>query len=145
MSDRTKLILAVMFGSLGLALAIFATVVAVNARNTAQSDEKVIEQVRSEFTAAQAAQDAKEQASLSQAEKFVNSLSKQEGRLARKLRRTDRQLRAVRSELTALEADQADEFDRVNRRVSQTNEKVANLQRQVTRLKQRVQILEAGG
>jgi predicted RNase H-like nuclease (RuvC/YqgF family) len=145
MSDRTKIILAMVFGALGLAVGIFATVVAVNARDEATSGEAVTEQVRAEFTASQAAQDAKEQASLSKAEKFVNSLSKEEGRLARKLRRTDRRLRSLETGVTAIEADQADEFDRVNRRISRTNQQVANLKRQVSNLRQEVEILGAGG
>jgi hypothetical protein len=145
MSDRTKIILAMVFGALGLAVGIFATVVAVNARDAANSGEAVTEQVRAEFTASQAAQDAKEQASLSKAEKFVNSLSKEEGRLVRKLRRTDRRVRSLETGVTAIEADQADEFDRVNRRISRTNQQVANLKRQVSNLRQEVEILGAGG
>jgi nitrogen fixation protein FixH len=145
MSDRTKIILAMVFGVLGLAVGIFATVVAVNARDAANSGEAVTEQVRAEFTASQAAQDAKEQASLSKAEKFVNSLSKEEGRLVRKLRRTDRRVRSLETGVTAIEADQADEFDRVNRRISRTNQQVANLKRQVSNLRQEVEILGAGG
>jgi len=145
MSDRTKIILAMVFGALGLAVGIFATVVAVNARDAATSGEAVTEQVRAEFTASQAAQDAKEQASLSKAEKFVNSLSKEEGRLVRKLRRTDRRVRSLETGVTAIEADQADEFDRVNRRISRTNQQVANLKRQVSNLRQEVEILGAGG
>lgn len=145
MSDQTKLVLAVVFGALGLAIGIFATIVAVNARDAANSDQAVTEQVRTEFAAAQAAQDAKEKAGLSRAERFVNSLSGEERRLVRKLRRTDRRLRALENQLAATQADQADEFDRVNRRVSQTNQKVAKLQRQISNLRQEVEILSAAG
>ena len=145
MSDRPKIILAVGFGALGLAIGIFATVVAVNARSTAESGEAVTEQVRSEFAAAQAAQDATEQASLSKAEKFVNSLSKDEKALARKLRRSDRRLARLRAEVTSLEADQADEFDRTNRRISRSNQQIEKLRRQVSNLREQVEILEAAG
>ena len=145
MSDQTKLVLAVVFGALGLAIGIFATVVAVNARDAANTGEQVTTQVRAEFAAAQAAQDAKEQASLSKAEKFVDSLSRQEGRLVRKLRKTDRRLRALSTEIAAIEADQADEFDRVNSRVSRTNQQVAKLQRQIANLRQEIEILSTAG
>lgn len=144
-SDRTKIVLAIAFGAAGLLLGIFATIVAVNARDTANSGEAVTEQVRAEFAAAQASQDAREQADVSRAEEFINSLSRQEKGLIRKLRKTDRRLKALRAEVTALEADQADEFDRVNRRVSKTNQNVAGLKRQIANLRERVQILEAGG
>jgi chromosome segregation ATPase len=145
MSDRTKVVLAVAFGAAGLLLGIFATIVAVNARDTANSGEAVTEQVRAEFAASQAAQDAREQASLSEAEEFVDSLSRQEKGLIRKLGKTDRRLKAVRAEVAALEVDQADEFDRVNRRVSKTDQQVARLKRQIANLREQVQILEAGG
>lgn len=145
MSDSTKIVLAVVFGALGLAIGIFATVVAVNARNAVNSGDQLTTQVRAEFAASQAAQDAKEQAGLSKAEKFVNSLSRQEIRAVRTLRRTDRRLRAVATQVAAIEADQADEFNRVNRRVSQTNQRVSRLQRQIANLRQEIEILAAAG
>ena len=145
MSDRTKLVLAIAFGAVGLLLGIFATIVAVNARDAANSGEAVTEQVRTDFAASQAAQDAREQATVSKAEEFVNSLSSQDKGLIRKLRKTDRRVNSLRAEVTAFGADQADEFDRVNRRVSQTDQKVSRLKRQIANLREQVQILEAGG
>ena len=152
MSDRTKMVIAMVLGALGLAIGIFATLVAVNARDTANSGEAVTEQVRTEFAAAQAAQDAQEQADLSKAERFVRTLSREEKGLVRKLRRTDRRLNSLSTELAAVEADQASEFDRTNRRISKTNQsveglqgQVANLKRQVSNLRQEVNLLEAGG
>ncbi|MFM8792339.1 MAG: hypothetical protein ACKOFX_07655, partial [Solirubrobacterales bacterium] len=84
MSDAVKLIIAITAGLIGLALAIFATIVAVNARNTANSDasvqQVVTQEVKQRLDQAIAEQARKEARQVSVAEKFVRSLDASERR-----------------------------------------------------------------
>ena len=134
MTDRTKLIIAVTAGLVGLAVAIFATIVAVNARETAQNDSAVQQQVSQQVDDALRAQGRKEARQISQAERFVQSLSQGERAVVREISRLRRSIRALKVEVASIEADQADEFSRVNSRIDSTNDRVSSLNRRVTRL-----------
>jgi len=133
-TDRTKLIIAVTAGLVGLAVAIFATIVAVNARETAQNDSAVQQQVSQQVDDALRAQGRKEARQISQAERFVQSLSQGERTVVREISRLRRSIRALKVEVASIEADQADEFSRVNSRIDSTNDRVSSLNRRVTRL-----------
>lgn len=138
MTDRTKLIIAVTAGLIGLALAIFATIVAVNARDKAENDASVQAEITQEVEArldeALREQAAKEGRQLSQAERFIRTLSRDEKNAVREFARIKRSIRALKVEVAAVEADQADEFSRVNKRISQTNADVASLNQRVRRI-----------
>ena len=67
MSERTKLILAITLGSLGVALGLLATIVAFNAREEVDSDQQVSRQVDERFAEAQAKQDRREKEQASEA------------------------------------------------------------------------------
>ena len=134
MTDRTKLIIAVTAGLIGLAVAIFATIVAVNAREAADNESAVQQQVSDQVNQSLRDQASKEAAQLSRAERFVNSLSRGERVAVREISRLRRSVRSLKSEVAAIEADQADEFSRVNNRIDSTNSRVSSLNRRVTRL-----------
>lgn len=134
MTDRTKLIIAVTAGLIGLAVAIFATIVAVNAREAANDDAAVQQQVSQQVSQSLRDQARKEAAQVSRAERFVQSLSRGERVAVREIVRLRRSVRSLKSEVAAIEADQADEFSRVNNRIDSTNNRVSALNRRVTRL-----------
>ena len=134
MTDRTKLIIAVTAGLIGLAVAIFATIVAVNAREKADSDAAVQQQVSDQVNQSLREQARKEASRVSRAERFVQSLSQSERAAVREISRLRRSVRSLKSEVAAIEADQADEFSRVNGRIDSTNNRVSSLSRRVTRL-----------
>lgn len=145
MTDQTKSVLAIVFGVLGLVIGIFATVVAVNARNAANSGEAVTQQVRTEFATAQAAQDAKEQAQVSKAERFVNSLSGKEKKVVREFQRIRRSVRQLKVSTAAGEADQADEFNRLNNRITKLQNQVGSLKKRVNQLQNELDAVVASG
>jgi len=133
-TDRTKLIIAVTAGLIGLVLAIFATIVAVNARDTAESDASVQQQVSQQVSEALREQARKEERQISKAEQFIQSLSGSEKKAVRAIARLRRSVRALKVEVAGIEADQADEFSRVNGRVTKTNATVSSLSQRVRRL-----------
>lgn len=164
MSSNTKQVLAITLGALGLALGILATVVAYNAKDAADSNASVTSQVQTEFAAAQAKQDAKEQAQVSGAERFVNKLSKSEkstlkyvnqnAALVKKntkaIKSLKKQINALESrdtelaaELSATEEDQRKDYNKLNKRIDNTNAALNQLQRSVKNLRETVNILEA--
>ena len=140
MTDRTKLIIAVTAGLIGLALAIFATIVAVNAREKAESDASLQEQVSSQVDEALRQQARKERRQISKAERLVQSLSGSERKAVREIARMRRSIQALKVEVAGIEADQADEFSRVNGRVTSTNNQVAALSRRVSRLERELNL-----
>lgn len=134
MTDRTKLIIAVTAGLIGLALAIFATIVAVNARDKAESDASVQQQVSQQVDEALRTQARKEARRISRTERFVQSLSGSERKAVREISRLRRSVRALKVEVASIEADQADEFSRANGRISNLSTQVSSLTRRVKRL-----------
>ena len=164
MSSNTKQVLAITLGALGLALGILATIVAYNAKDAADNNASVTSQVQTEFAAAQAKQDAKEQAQVSGAERFVNKLSKSEkatlryvNQNAALIKKTKKMIKSLKkqinslesrdaelaAELTATEEDQRKDYNKLNRRINNTNAEVNQLQRSVQNLRNTVDILEA--
>ena len=101
MSDRTKLILAVTLGSVGLALGILGTVVAFNARSEAKSNQEITAVVEEQFLDAQKRQDKLEAGRVSKAEKLVANLSADEKSLLRRLNGNVRAIRVMRKRLNS--------------------------------------------
>lgn len=160
MTDRTKLIIAVTSGLIGLAIAVFATIVAINARDTAEGESEVQQLVTREVERrldAEQRQRAREQdRRISAAEKFINSLDKGERRVLRNFVRQRRSIEKLNSEyarqrrsigklksdLTTISSDQSDEFSLLSRRISNTQEDVSALENQVRRIRNE---LDSGG
>ena len=142
MTDRTKLIIAITAGLVGLVLAIFATIVAVNARNTAENDASVQAEVTSQVEArldtALKEQAAREQGQVSRAERFIRSLSKDERRALRLIAAQRASIRALGRKVDAIETDQADEFSRVNRRIDDLNAEIVALEQKVRRIQNEI-------
>lgn len=166
MSGNTKTTLAIVFGVVGILLGALGTITAYNAKSAVDSDAQMAAEVESlvdeRFKEAQARQDQMEADQHSQAEKFVNQLTKgeknllakingnhqQSNRLERKTRRLNRQVRKLRNQLNTLnnrdreltnevaqvEAEQASEFDQLNKRINKTNRQIQRMQRQLSRL-----------
>ena len=147
MSDRTKLILAVTLGSVGLALGILGTVVAFNARNAVRSNQEIASLVRAEFAEAQKRQDQLEESQVSGAEKLVDSLSRSEknqlgkinsnakatGRLRRRVNNQQRQIDALKSttrqlsgQVSNLQSQTQKNFNTLNDRIDRTNQRIDN-------------------
>ena len=93
MTDRTKLILAITLGSLGLVIGIVAAITAFNAKSEADSDQDVISTVDQRFAEAQAKQDKLEKKQASDAETLVNSLTGKERSLVRQLNKQSKQIK----------------------------------------------------
>lgn len=138
MTDRTKLIIAVTAGLIGLALAIFATIVAVNARNTAENDASVQAEVSREVEQRLGEelrkQSEEEQSRISRAERFIQTLSKDERRALRVIAGQRASIKSLRREVSAIEADQADEFARVNKRITGVNSRIAEIENQIRQI-----------
>ena len=139
MSDAAKLIIAITAGLIGLALAIFATIVAVNARNTANNDasvqQVVTQEVEQRLDQAIAEQARKEARQVSVAEKFVRSLDTGERRTIREYVRLRRTVKRLKSDLEATAVAQKDGFSRLDRRITNTNEDLAALSIRVRRVR----------
>jgi chromosome segregation ATPase len=152
MTDRTKLILAITLGSVGLALGILGTIVAFNTKNEVRSDREVSAVVNENFAEAQKRQDELEARQASEAEKLVNSLSASERGLIRRINGNIRAVGAIRKRLNRQER-QIKGLESLDQQLSG---EIASLQRQVTRnqnevndrvdrLNQRVTRLQVGG
>lgn len=147
MSDRTKLILAVTLGSVGLALGILGTVVAFNARNAVRSNQEIASLVQAEFAEAQKRQDQLEESQVSGAEKLVDSLSRSEknqlgkiysnakatGRLRRRVNNQQGQIDALKSttrqlsgQVSNLQSQTQKNFNTLNDRIDRTNQRIDN-------------------
>lgn len=147
MSDRTKLIVAITLGSLGVALGILGTVVAFDARNEADSNQEVASIVDQRFTEAQARQNRLEKKQASQAEKLVASLTEGEKNLVGKInsnadsistlqKRVNRQQEQINS-LKSTNASQSNQisnlqkqiqqnFNSLNDRIDRTNQRISD-------------------
>ncbi|MEX0620630.1 MAG: hypothetical protein WD181_03530 [Solirubrobacterales bacterium] len=152
MSDRTKLILAVTLGSVGLALGTLGTLVAFNTKNEVKSNQEVTSVVQSEFAKSQKRQDEREASQASEAEKLVASLSRAEKSLLVRINGNVRSVVALRRKLRRQES----QFRRLNSADQQLASEVDDLQTQIERnysvlndrineLNQRVNRLQAGG
>jgi len=149
MSDRTKLILAITLGSVGLALGILGTIVAFNAKNEVKSNQEITSVVEAKFAEAQKRQDALEASQVSGAQKLVNSLSLAEKNLIRKintnagaidsnrkrLNSQDRQIKALQatdqqlsSQITNLQKQAQKNFNELSDRIDQLVQRINRLQ-----------------
>lgn len=149
MSDRTKLILAITLGSVGLALGTLGTIVAFNAKNEVKSNQEVTSVVEAKFAEAQKRQDALEASQVSGAEKLVNSLSSAEKNLIRKintnassidsnrkrLNSQDRQIKALQatdqqlsSQITDLQKQAQRNFNELSDRINKLTKRIDRVQ-----------------
>jgi predicted nucleic acid-binding Zn-ribbon protein len=134
-TDRTKLIIAITAGLIGLALAIFATIVAVNARNTAESDASVQAEVSREVEQRLGEelrkQSEKEQRQISSAERFIQTLSKDERKAFRQIANLNGSVGALRREVDQMESNQANEYSSLDKRVTRIENQIRQIQRKL--------------
>ena len=139
MTDATKLIIAITAGLVGLALAIFATIVAINARDTANNEasvqQLVTQEVEQRLDQAIDEQARKEARQVSVAERFVRSLDKGERKTIREYVRLKRSVKRLEADLEATATQQTEGFSRLDRRITSTNEDLAALSERVRRVR----------
>ena len=152
MTDRTKLILAITLGSLGLVIGIVAAITAFNAKSEADSDRDVISAVDRRFAEAQAKQDKLEKKQASDAETLVDSLTGKEQSLVKRLNKQSKQINVLQQTtrsnansvdtLSSREREQSNEISRVeNQQQSDVNslkKKINDLTQRVNRLSKKV-------
>jgi chromosome segregation ATPase len=152
MSDRTKLILAVTLGAVGLALGTLGTVVAFNAKNDVKSNQEITKVVEDKFAEAQKRQDALEAKQVTGAERLIRNLSTSERSLLRKINSNSRTIVNLRRRLNS----QQQEIGSLKTTDQRLSGQITDLQRQVQRnfnelndridrLAQRVDRLRANG
>lgn len=129
MSDRTKLILAVTLGSVGLALGVLGTIVAFNTKSEVRSNQEIAQVVEERFADAQKRQDEREASQASEAQKLVDSLSNAEKNLLRKINNNSRSVVALRRRLN----NQEQQIQALGTTDQQLATRITNLQRQVQR------------
>jgi Mg2+ and Co2+ transporter CorA len=129
MSDRTKLILAVTLGAMGLALGTLGTIVAFNTKDDVQSNQEITTVVEEKFAEAQKRQDALEAKQVSGAERLVKSLSTSEQNLIRKINGTNRSIVNLRRRLNS----QRQEIASLKTTDQRLSGEITDLQRQVQR------------
>jgi len=127
MSDRTKLILAITLGSVGVALGILGTVVAFNAKSEADSNQEVVRLVDERFAEAQKKQDRRDRKQASQAEKLVASLSEDEKSLLRKIDSNADSISTLQKRVNS-QQEQINSLKSTNQKQST---QISNLQKQV--------------
>lgn len=145
MSAAVKLILAMTLGAVGLIVAIVATVVALNAKSAADSDQATSAEIRQEVSQELDTRARQQQRGLNRVERFVNQLSEQEKGSLGSLRTLKRRVNRLSREVKAIESDQRAEYADLDRRIGATNRNVANLRQQVQRLRNRLEVVEATG
>lgn len=148
MSDRTKLILAITLGSVGLALGTLGTIVAFNAKNEVKSNQEITSVVEAKFAEAQKRQDALEASQVSGAEKLVNSLSSKEKNLIRKtntnassidsnrkrLNSQDRQIKALQATDQQLSSQITDLQKQAQRNFNELSDRIDKLTKRINRV-----------
>jgi len=160
MSGNTKTTLAIIFGVVGILLGALGTITAYNAKDAVDSDSEFNSEVQAlvdqRFNEAQSRQDQLEASQKTEAERFVDQLTRGEknllqkingnhkgvNRLRRKVRNLRNQLNSLKSrdqelsrEVDQLENELASEYSQVNSRINKTNQQVQKLQRQVANLR----------
>ncbi|MCB0828308.1 MAG: hypothetical protein KDB62_05810 [Solirubrobacterales bacterium] len=152
MTDRTKLILAITLGSLGLVIGIVAAITAFNAKSEADSDRDVISTVDRRFAEAQAKQDKLEKKQASDAETLVDSLTGKEQSLVKRLNKQSKQINELQQTtrsnansvdtLSSREREQSNEISKVENQqqsdVNSLNKKINDLTQRVNRLSKKV-------
>jgi chromosome segregation ATPase len=127
MSDRTKLILAITLGSVGLALGALGTIVAFNAKNDVKSNQEVTTVVEQRFAEAQKRQDKLEAKQISGAEKLVRNLSRAEKNQLGKINSNAQSISALRRRVN----DQQQQIDSLRSSNRKQATQISNLQKQV--------------
>ena len=127
MSDRTKLILAITLGSVGVALGILGTVVAFDAKNEADSNQEVVRLVDERFAEAQKKQDRRDRKQASQAEKLIAGLSEEEKSLLRKIDSNTDSISTLQKRVNS-QQEQINSLKSTNQKQST---QISNLQKQV--------------
>jgi chromosome segregation ATPase len=127
MTDRTKWILAITLGSVGLALGLLGTIVAFNARSDIKSNQEITAVVEAKFAEAQKRQDDLESRQVSEAEKLVNSLSASEKNQLGKIDNNVKSINGLRNRLNT----QQQEIDSIKNTNQQQSKQISNLQTQV--------------
>lgn len=142
MTDKTRQILAMTLGAVGLVLAIVATIVALNAKQVADSDQTTTAEVRQEVASALESRARQQQKQLGRVERFVNQLSSEEKGGLGSLRALKRRVNRLSREVRAIESDQRAESNDTDQRFGATNRNVANLRQQVQRLETRLDLFQ---
>lgn len=142
MTDKTRQILAMTLGAVGLVLAIVATIVALNAKQVADSDQTTTAEVRQEVASALESRARQQQKQLGRVERFVNQLSSEEKGGLGSLRTLKRRVNRLSREVRAIESDQRAEANDTDQRFGATNRNVANLRQQVQRLETRLDLFQ---
>lgn len=127
MSDRTKLILAITLGSVGLALGTLGTIVAFNAKNEVKSNQEVATVVEQRFAEAQKRQDELEAKQISGAEKLVKSLSAAEKNQLGKINSNAKSISSLRKRSN----NQQQQIDSLKSTNQKQATQISNLQKQV--------------
>lgn len=160
MSGNTKATLAIVIGAVGLLLGILGTVTAYNAKDAVDTEANSASEIQAlvdeRFKEAQERQDQLEEGQRTEAEKFVDQLTRGEQNLLqkingnhRKINRLTRQSRNLRNQVNSLksrdnelsreigqvESDQQSDFNQLNQRVNRLNNQVQQLQNQMSRLR----------
>jgi len=133
-SDKTKQILAMALGGVGLAVAILATVIALNARETANSDQASSAEIQQQVTEELQRRAAAEKKELNQVERFVKQLSEEEKGAVKSLGSLKRRVNQLSGEVKAVESDQKSEYSSLDRRIDETNQRIATLRKKLDRL-----------
>jgi predicted RNase H-like nuclease (RuvC/YqgF family) len=142
-TDKTKQILAMTLGGVGLAVAVLATVIALNARDTANSDQASSAEIQQQVSDELERRAAAEKKELNRVERFVKQLSSEEKGAVSSLDKLNRRVNRIAREVKAVESDQKSEYSSLDRRIDETNQRVANLRQQVQSLRNQVNRLEA--
>ena len=127
MSDRTKLILAITLGSVGLALGTLGTIVAFNAKDEVKSNQEVATVVEQRFAEAQKRQDDLEAKQISEAERLIDSLSQTEKNQLGKIDSNADSISSLRKQVN----NQQDAIDSLKQTNRQQATQISNLQKQV--------------
>jgi chromosome segregation ATPase len=149
MSDRTKLILAITLGAVGLALGTLGTIVAFNTKNDVKSSQEITRVVEEKFAEAQKRQDSLEAKQVSGAERLVRNLSTSERNLLRKISSNSksivnlrRRLNSQQQEIGSLKTtDQrlsgqiTDLESQVQRNFNELNDRIDRLAQRIDRLR----------
>ncbi len=121
-------------GGVGLAVAILATVIALNARETANSDQASSAEIQQQVTEELQRRAAAEKKELNQVERFVKQLSEEEKGAVKSLGSLKRRVNQLSGEVKAVESDQKSEYSSLDRRIDETNQRIATLRKKLDRL-----------
>ncbi len=152
MSDRSKLILAITLGAVGLALGTLGTIVAFNAKNELKSNEEVTAVVEQRFAEAQKRQDEVEAQQVSGAEKLVDDLSRAEknqlGKIdsnASSISSLQKQVSSQQSQIDALKSTNQKQSNQISNLQNQVQQNFNSLNNRIDKTNQRISNQSSGG